>query len=1327
MRPLPRAFFRRCPAVVLAGFSLVWPGMAALGDEPERLIVLQLPYTPQFQFAGIYAAQVHGYFHDAGLKVEFRPGDARRRPVEEVLAGRAQYGIAGNSLLLGRLNGKPLVAVAAIFQHSPFVLLTRPGISTPSALIGRRITSEPASRFPELSAMFLAEGIKPSQYEVVPQQWDGLTLLDSGVDAMAGFGTNTPYDLEREGVKFGVIRPADYGVDFYGDTLFTNEDEARRHPEQVVALRHALQRGWEYAIEHQAEMIDWILRELPDRPARVTREKLQFEAAETARLVNANLVGVGHMNPGRWRRMAETLVQLGLAPDTQRLEGFLFQEPASHWQALGWWLGGGLAVATLAILAGFLTNIRLKKLVEKRTRELQRAEVVQRELFDLAPVPIVIEDYVAVEAMLAQLRADGVTDLRGHLQAQPERVKEFFRAKRIVDANANMLARTGCASVDELDRQLPEVMTPPGLEMFIEELVALWEGREALQVEKTYTAKDGETVHTLLNWSVGMREGRRDLSRVRLAFTDITGLKLAEAELRLSEERYRQLFDLSPVAMLEFDYLEVRRWFQQLRAEGVTDLAAHLAAYPALRREALKYSPLLQVNQATVRLSRARSKEELLQRFAEVFTPEAIEARCQNFVRLWAGLDEASGEIPLRMLDGEVRHFSFTWKMPRQNGELSFTRTQTAIVDITEQRRAQEALRESEERYRSLFETTPNPMYIFDVASLGFVAVNEAAVRKYGYSREEFLAMSVMDIRPADEADRLRHAIATQSVPGANPARVWHHRHKDGTIIDVEVATRTLLIGGRQCMLVLPFDITERLTAEQALRESETRYRELFEKAPAGVYRSSSDGFFLAANPALARMLGATTTQELVDWDARHRGAPFYVQPGRRAEFLAAIAVSGQVESFESEVYRIDGSSIWISENVRQVRDAGGRILYHEGFVTDITLHRRLDQEMQRASKLEAVGILAGGIAHDFNNILTVVLGNVALAEMDLGAEAPGTRLLREAKRATLRARDLTQQLLTFAKGGEPVRGAVSLPELLRESTDFSLHGAKARADFQIAADLWPADADKGQIGQVIQNLVINSVQAMPEGGRLKVGAENVRLGDLPGAGPLRAGCYVHLTVADTGTGIAPEYLAKIFDPYFTTKQQGSGLGLATVYSIVKKHQGHIEVESQLGHGTTFHLWLPATTQMVAEKLEGKAVARPLAARVLFMDDEAPIREMARLFTSRLGLECELAVDGAEVIRKYQEALEANQPFEVVVMDLTVPGGMGGREALERLLKIDPAVRAIVSSGYSQDPVMASHLAHGFRGILPKPYDLEQLRQAIADTLGDGSVQPENK
>ena len=379
----------------------------------------------------------------------------------------------------------------------------------------------------------------------------------------------------------------------------------------------------------------------------------------------------------------------------------------------------------------------------------------------------------------------------------------------------------------------------------------------------------------------------------------------------------------------------------------------------------------------------------------------------------------------------------------------------------------------------------------------------------------------------------------------------------------------------------------------------------------------------------------------------------------------------------------------------------------------------RLDAALVRASKLESLGVLAGGIAHDFNNLLTVILGNLSLVMLGGGLDPENEHCLRDSERAALRARGLTQQLLTFAKGGAPVREAINLPDVVRESAEFALHGSKVRCDFDIAPELWPAEVDKAQIGQVVHNIVINAHQAMPEGGVIRIALRNEQVAEAA-VPELAAGRYLRMTIADTGKGIASEYLARIFDPYFTTRERGTGLGLATVYSIVKKHGGHVEVASKPGEGTTFRLWLPAAA--VSATTAAAAVPEapsPQTSRILFMDDEETIRRMAGLMLKRLGFEMTAVVDGAETVREYTAAREAGRPYDLVILDLTVPGGMGGSEAMEKLRELDPKVRAIVSSGYSSDPVMANYRAHGFRGMVAKPYELDGVARVINAVLRD--------
>jgi PAS domain S-box-containing protein len=1185
--------------------------VAGRGEKALERVVLQLPYTHQFQFAGVYAAVEQGYFRAEGLDVVVRQtSEQYHAPIDEVLAGKADFGIAqGPQLIAAGFDGQDLIVVAAVMQHSPQVLLTRAAdnLNTPHDLVGRRVAIDRTSLQSEIRLMLEREGVGFNRITVVDNNWLNNELTDRTADAMSGFVIDMPYEMNRVGMPVRIIRPADYGVDFYGDCLFTHAKTLAASPERVVRMRKALLLGWSYALRQADEIISLIAERYPPGAAlqgRTTmdRESLKYEAGQMTLLINADLIELGRINPGRWQHMAEVIHGYDGKGDPARIGAMLYQPPraaAERLQGFTHWLLWGLAGALVVAIASVLANRRLQSLVRRRTSELQQSQQRQREYFDLAPAPIVIEDYSAFEPILAKLRTEGITDLRAYLRANPALIPELHRQKRVVAANRLALARTACATVEEMDRNLAEAMTDQGLDVFVEELGALWDEVDRLTLEKTYHTQSGEAVHTLINWEVGRRDGHRDLTNVRLVFTEVTQQKKAEQALRESEARYRQLFEQAPIAVVEFDYSGLKPWFEELRAKGVTDLASYLERNPTVRENALALTPLADANETTVKLLGAQSKAEMSARLPDIMTESTVAVRIANVVRIWNGIRSASGQFDVRRLDGQHRTLSFHWRMDAENGKPSFRRAQTVLVDIT-----------------------------------------------------------------------------------------------------------------------------ERLAAERALRESEARYRELFEQAAGGIFRSSPDGKFQAINPGLARIFGFARPEDMQAWIEQHDSASLYVKPGRRAEFVAAINARGQVNDFESEVRHRGGGTCWVSENARAVRDGQGHVLYYEGFVTDITARRHLESEMARASKLEAVGLLAGGIAHDFNNILTVVLGNVTLAEADTEANSAISARLADARRATLRARDLTLQLLTFAKGGEPVKTTVDLPELLKESAGFALHGAKARGEFHVAPGLWPILADKGQLGQVVQNLVINAVQAMPTGGVVTITAENHEIAATGVTDALPPGKYVHVSVADTGVGIAAENLAKIFDPYFTTKAQGTGLGLATTYSVIKKHDGHIQAESEPGKGTLFRFWLPAGRgSSVAGRAAGSGSRSPFRAKVLFMDDEAPIRGMAELFMQRLGFDCDLAADGAEAVRKYQESLAAGQKYEVVLMDLTVPGGMGGREAMEHLRRMDPAVCAIVSSGYSRDPVMSNHQAHGFRGILPKPYGLEQLRKVIRDVL-DAATPP---
>ncbi len=430
---------------------------------------------------------------------------------------------------------------------------------------------------------------------------------------------------------------------------------------------------------------------------------------------------------------------------------------------------------------------------------------------------------------------------------------------------------------------------------------------------------------------------------------------------------------------------------------------------------------------------------------------------------------------------------------------------------------------------------------------------------------------------------------------------------------------------------------------------------------------------------------------------------------------------SGQIVGLINHTLLIsrDGQELAIADSAAPIRDKDSVVIGVVLVFRDITEQQRTEKELIKARKLESVGVLAGGIAHDFNNILAAILGNINLALFDADLKDRTKSLLTEAEKASVRAKDLTQQLLTFAKGGEPVKQVSSLEIVIRDSANFVLHGDTVACRFDIPDDLWPANIDKGQISQVIQNIVMNANQAMPEGGIIKVSCEN-----LPTVTkqhfPLQAkGSGLKICIEDNGVGIPPKVIEKIFDPYFSTKQGGSGLGLAISQSIIHKHGGSISVKSTLGVGTTFTIYLPASTKQTQEESKESLAENksPSQAKILIMDDEEMVRTITKEMLTLLGHEVELSANGEEAIKLYQESI-TNRKFDLVLMDLTIPGGMGGKEAVQEIINIDPKAKVIVSSGYSNDPIMANPKDYGFCTAIGKPYRLNDLSKVIGQIIG---------
>ena len=402
-----------------------------------------------------------------------------------------------------------------------------------------------------------------------------------------------------------------------------------------------------------------------------------------------------------------------------------------------------------------------------------------------------------------------------------------------------------------------------------------------------------------------------------------------------------------------------------------------------------------------------------------------------------------------------------------------------------------------------------------------------------------------------------------------------------------------------------------------------------------------------------------------------------------------------------------------VEARTRELREAN--IELHN----EIYEKHKIQEELLKAKKLESVSVLAGGLAHDFNNILAAIMGNISLALLYTDHDDKRHKLLAEAEKASLRAKDLTQQLLTFSKGGEPVKTLASIEEVIRDSANFVLRGSNVQCKYHFTKDLWPVEVDSGQISQVIQNIVINARHAMPDGGIIDVTCENY---DKTRKDQLltQADSYLKITIQDSGVGMPLKLLDKIFDPYFSTKREGSGLGLAICHSIISKHNGYIKVESVQGEGTSFIFYLPALKgQQPAEQLGEETFQVIGSGKALVMDDEEMIRDLAGKMLSYSGYHVTFAKNGEESIDFYKKEMETGIPFDFVILDLTIPGGMGGKEAIKKILQIDPKAKVIVSSGYSNDPVMANYKEYGFSGVIAKPFQLKNLQKAINSVFVD--------
>jgi two-component system cell cycle sensor histidine kinase/response regulator CckA len=787
---------------------------------------------------------------------------------------------------------------------------------------------------------------------------------------------------------------------------------------------------------------------------------------------------------------------------------------------------------------------------------------------------------------------------------------------------------------------------------------------------------------------------------------------------------YHNFYYVPPVEFLNAkrSELEVIHWLNNLEREQKT--------LEALRESEEKLHSIFRVAPTGIGMVINRTLVEANDRFCEMtgYTREeliglgssGIYASYEEFE--FVGMEKyrqiektgsGSVETRLKRKDGTIIDVLMS-STPIDPGDLSRGVVFNAL-DITDYKKAEQALEDEAVRRRILVEQSRDGIVILDNDGKVFEA-NRRFAEMLRYTPDEVKELHVWDWDTQWPREHLMEMI--RNIDEAGDQFETYHRRKDGTIYDVEISTNGAVCSGQKLVFCVCRDITDRKQAESALHKSEEKYRQVVENATEAIFIAQDDRIKFA-NQITAQIIGYTQEEIL--------STPFiqFVYPDDRQvvnnHYIEHLKGLEGADSYDFRVVCKSGEVKWVQLNVISIEWEGRRATLNFG--SDITERKQLERERQRIDKLESVGTLAGGIAHDFNNILTGILGNISLAIMKAQTYNNDiNEILKEAEKASLRAKDLTQQLLTFARGGAPVKKMMLVSQLISDTVSFALRGSNVNCQFSIPDDLWQVEIDEGQIGQVISNLVLNARQSMPTGGIIQVTAGNVKVNADQHAEqdmPLPPGEYIKISVTDHGIGIPPQYIDKIFDPYFTTKQTGSGLGLATCYSIVHNHNGHIGVESKVGAGSTFYIYLPSSgAKIETAAFDIKLDVQFEKGRVLIMDDEEVVTDIAGRMLKYMGYtDIIYAANGDEAINLYQESMKGGIPFSVVILDLTIPGGKGGTDTIKELLKIDPDVKAIVSSGYSDNMTMAKYSEFGFKAVVSKPYTIEQLGEALQQVM----------